>query len=324
MRPYEMIVLYSAIPLFIAADSLASRGWEWRKVLHRALPLAIVAPVFAYTVCLFELHPVFKYWASQGVDSVQPIAMILAHTGLAGALLAARLCLVKRFPLSTPIDRFVLCWMLTVLFLVVGNSLPLPKLLPYSPQLITGLMPPMILLAVPLLDRARWPSIARHAIVWRGALCAVIALDALDDVYLLRSLTPKGQSWELEAYTPTPEMKGYAWIDGHTPENDVVLCLGRTGLRLPKYASVRVIAGHWSVTPHSQEMDEMVRSFFKGSMSAEVASELLRVCRVTRVYFGAREQQWGPPREELMPGFERHDLDGGVIVYSLTDRGDSR
>ena len=152
--------------------------------------------------------------------------------------------------------------------------------------------------------------------VARAAVRGVIAVDSLDDVHLLRSLTPNGESWEVETYTPTPEMEGYAWIDRHTPENDVVLCLGRTGIRLPKYASVRVIAGHWSITPHSQEMDEMVRSFFKGALSAEAAAELLRVCRVTRVYFGAREQQWGPPRDELMPGFERCNVNESVIVYS--------
>src|SRR5882672_937639 len=107
-----MIVLYTAIPVFVLVESVVVRRIEWRKLLLRILPLLMVAPVFVYTVFIFEVHPVFKYWASQGVDPPEPVSTTFALMGLAGVLVLVRLCLLGKYPFKTTTERLLLAWML--------------------------------------------------------------------------------------------------------------------------------------------------------------------------------------------------------------------
>jgi hypothetical protein len=320
MRPYEMIALYTMIPLFIVVEIAvarrAGRAIDWRRVRLRALPLILVAPVFGYTIYIFELHPIFRYWASQGVDDPISVPSAVAHMGLAGPLLAVRLCWLKRFPLHAPAERLLLIWMATVFFFIHSNAIPFLSFMPYTPQLITSLMPSVILLGVVVLDPSRWEWSAARPVLARALCLVFVAVNALDSVVLLQRMSRPGGSESSKYYIPSTEMEAFAWLDRNAAQEDVVLCVEETGYRLPKYASVRVVCGHWSVTPHFAQMEERVERFFARAMSARTAAELLRECRVSWVYFGPNERRWGPANMDGIPGFTKHVVNDDVTVYS--------
>lgn len=316
MRPYEMIALYTTLPLFALVEMLVARRFEARRLGLRMLPLLLVAPVFLYTVYIFEFHPIFKYWASQGYVDPLPFTTHFAHMGLAGVLFAIRLCLVKKYPFKTPVERFLLVWLATVFFFVHANSLPLLRFMPYTPQLMTSLMPPMILLGAVVLDPAQWGWAAGRRALALSLIVAFLCVNALDSAVLLDTLSPKGTTPDPQIYIPDAEMQAYRWLDREASEDDVVLCLNQTGHRLAKFASVRVVSGHWSVTPESEKMEGSAERFYAGAVSLEAAAEFLRQCRVKWIYLGPNERRWGRPNMDLLPGFKKRVINDDVTVYS--------
>jgi len=277
--------------------------------------LAIVAPVFAYTIYIFEVHPIFKYWASQGVDLPTPIGATLAHLGLGGALFALRMLFVKKFPLSSPIERMLLAWLAAVFFFIHANTIPFLRFMPYTPQLITSLMPSIILLGVPVIDPGRWRWSSAHPRIWIALLIAMFALEAIDGAALVENLTPHGSPDDVQLYIPSSEMQGYAWLAREANEEDVVLGVGRTGHRVAKYASVRVVSGHWSVTPNADRMEVLAERFYRDKMSAEQAAAFLAEWRVNWVYFGAGEHRTAEHLMQSIPGFARHVVNADVTIY---------
>jgi hypothetical protein len=315
MRPYEMIVLYTAIPAFALVEIVRERKIDRAQLGRRMLPLAIVAPVFAYTIYIFEVHPIFKYWASQGVDEPTPIGATLAHLGLGGALFALRMMFVKKFPLSSPIERMLLAWLAAVFFFIHANTIPFLRFMPYTPQLITSLMPSIILLGVPVLDPGRWRWSSAHPRIWIALLIAMFSLEAIDDAALAANLTPHGSPDDVQLYIPSSEIEAYAWLAREANEEDVVLGAGRTGHRVAKFASVRVVSGHWSVTPNADRMEVLAERFYRDKMSVAQAAAFLADSRVNWVYFGPGERRTAEHLMQSIPGFARHVVNTDVTIY---------
>jgi hypothetical protein len=314
MRPYEMIALFTLVPLFVAIESLIARRVDWARLRLRALPLAIALPMLAYTVWIFELHPVFKYWASQGYVVPISLADHAAHVGFAGVLFAIRLCLWRKFPFDGPIDRLMLAWLATVFFFVHSNDTPLLRFMPYTPQLMTSFMPPLILLGVVVLDPSRWSFAARRPVLAVALIAAVVVVSSLDSALRVRKLSYKPDARD-PRYVPETVMRAYRWLDREAGEDDVVLCVNDTGHQLAKYASVRVVSGHWSVTPDSEKVEGAAQRFYRGALSPRAAAELLDHFRVRWIFLGPNERRWGRPRPEFVSGFVEHAIDADVSIY---------
>ena len=316
MRPYELMVVYTALPLFVVVETIVARRIEWRKVWHRVLPLLVVAPQFLYTVYIFEVHPVFKYWSSQGVDPPEPVSTTFALMGLGGLLVIVRLFLIRKFPLRTTTERFLLVWLATVFFFIHANAIPFLRFMPYSPQLTTSLMPAAILLGVVLLDPARWRWGAGRPVLQKLLVAGLVAWNAVDSLALLYTINHPDAPTEQARYIPVTELEGYRWLDREASEDDVVFALAETGHRLVKYASVHVVVGHWSVTPHAAELEAYGQRFFRGEMDPAVAAEFLGQQRVKWIYLGASERKLGSGRIDQIPGFTRRVINDDVTVYS--------
>jgi hypothetical protein len=315
MRPYEMIVLYTAIPLFAVIEIGVTRELDARKLGRRLLPLLVVAPVFLYTLYIFEIHPVFKYWSSQGVDAPTPIHETLMNLGMAGGMLFVRACFWRRFPLSSPIERMLAAWLVCVFFFIHGNTIPWLRFMPYTPQLMTSLIPSILLLGIPVLDPARWKWAGARPRLWSALLIAMLAVEAFDSAQLIDRVTPKGVPEEASLFIPTAEMEAFDWLAHHAVEDDVVLAVGSTGHRLTKYASVCVVAGHWSVTPMADKMEVLAERFYRGKMSFAQAQEFLAQCRVKWVFFGQSEGREAETLMESMPGYARHVVNPQVTIF---------
>jgi hypothetical protein len=320
MRPYDMIAFYTAIPVFILAEKVLRGRIEWRKLKLRLLPLLLVAPVFLYTVYLFDIHPVFRYWATQGSGTYASIVSTLAHIGLAAVLLAVRLCRVRAFPFNTSSERLLLVWLGTVFFLVHSNAIPMFRFMPYTPQLGTILMPPIILLGVAVIDPARWKRTEGRRLLPALLLGGLVVLNSLDSAVLTYSATPREGVLDKERFIPATELAAYEWLGREASETDVVLGVRRTGYRLAKYASVQVVSGHWSVTPTADLVEMNTRAFYAGRMTPQGATEFLNQMRVDWIYVGQNERWFGVPPLDQLPGLTKHVINDDVTVYRYTRR----
>jgi hypothetical protein len=188
--------------------------------------------------------------------------------------------------------------------------------MPYTPQLMTSLVPAAILLGVVVIDPEAWPWARRHRRLWAALVVAWLCLDALDNGRLLGEITPAGDSSGSKLYIPESEIDAFAWIDREAAEDDVVLCSAETGHRLASRASVRVLAGHWSVTPEFDEINEGIERFYRGTLTPALAAKLLERSRVSWIYVGPNERKLGEPRLDLMPGFTRRVVNADVTVYA--------
>jgi hypothetical protein len=185
IRPYDLIALFAIIPLFILIETAVARELQLSKLAMRVLPLVAVSPVLLYNIYIFKYHPVFKFWGSQGNSTAIGVGPHLVFLGLAGVLVAIRVCRLRTFPLKTSAERLLLVWLASVFFLCHAHKLPIFQSMPYTFQLVTTLMPPVILPGVPVFDPARWLGWSRRGFVWPQIVASFIAINALSSIWMV-------------------------------------------------------------------------------------------------------------------------------------------
>lgn len=325
IRPYDLILIYGILPAYILVEWAATRTWSWRTTALRLVPLAATAPVLLYYVALFQFHPVFKYWSSQGNVAAPGLPWHLLSFGAAGVLCAARLCLVRRYPLQ-PAERLLLVWIGGVLFLIHGKSLPGLRFLPFAPVFGVTLASAMLIVGVRVVSsealyphgRLAWGRTALFAAV-TSACCLSSAVWILKVCHNLRSFR--------DHYIPAAEYAAFRWLNENAGRSDVVLSTLPSGNRMAKYVSARFALGHRFVTPHAQEIAGRVDRFLAGQMSSAEANGLLSDLNVRWIYVGAPERSAATGTTGFHPGeipgvAERLDArDARVLSFEPTASG---
>ncbi len=314
MRPYDLIALYTVIPSFLLIELAVTRELDLRKLGLRTLPLVAIAPVLFYNIYIFRYHCVFKYWGSQGNSFMVEVPCHFLSLGLAGVLVAVRLALAKTYPLRTSTERLLLAWMATVFFFCHAHKLPMFHFMPYTFQLGTTIMPPVILLGVVVIDPARWPGWERRSVLRPLIPAAFVTVNGLSSVLLVAWLSLDIIHNKIY-YIKITELNGYHIIKCKATDTDVVLCVRETGHRLARYASVRVVVGHWSVTPHILELEPRIARFYRGEMPPWESKDFLEQLGVTWVYWGSNERELGGPDMKAIPGFEKRVINQDVVLY---------
>jgi hypothetical protein len=147
----------------------------------------------------------------------------LLFLGLAGVLFAIRLGRIRTFPFGSSGERLLLFWMATVLFLAHPHKLPMFHYsMPYLFQLITTLVPPVILLGVVVIDPAHWPALGSRAIVGPWFVAAFLVINGLSSVVVVRHccrVLARNSTYSIRRY----EMDAYLLIGSEATEDDVVL-----------------------------------------------------------------------------------------------------
>jgi hypothetical protein len=312
-RPYDLILIYGALPLYVLTELVVTREWSWRKTALRCVPLVVTAPVIAYYAALFQLHPVFKHWASQGVVKPIGIPWHLFSLGVACLLCLVRLCLVRRFPLKSQAERLLLAWIAAVLFLFHGHKIPLLGFMPYTPVFGMTLPSAMLLLGAALFNE-NWLRSGYRA--GRIALLAMlVGVSSLGSVVWMAKIV-RNLAYLPEHYIPAAEYETYEWLSEHAGRNDVILSTLYSGNRMAKYISSRFVLGHLSVTPNVREISERVERFYRGEMSEEETVLLLDEFNVDWIYLSPTERALGDVDLRRIPGvFEEHSQ-AGVQVFS--------
>ncbi len=319
IRPYDLILIYGIIPLFIMAERALTGAWPLRTTLLRTLPLLATAPVVGYYVELFHYHPVFKHWASQGEVQSFSIPGHFFSFGVAGLLCLVRLCLLRRFPFRSSGERLLFIWVAAVLVLVHARDIPGLGFLPYSPIFRVTLPSTMLLLGACLLKPLENVWSNRPARGRMSLLVAFVAVNSLGSAVWVVKVC-----WNLKRfpdhYFAVAERDAFAWLNEHAQVSDVVLTTLPSGNRLARYASCRCVLGHWSVTPNVKHVSSQVKHFFANDLPGNEAAALLDEFHARWIYRGPHEKQLGSFDPQTLPGVSERFANDDVRIFSYVPR----
>ncbi|HTI49631.1 MAG TPA: hypothetical protein VL475_01715, partial [Planctomycetaceae bacterium] len=235
--------------------------------------------------------------------------------GVAGLLFAGRLCMIRRFPLKSPLERFLVAWLVAVLFLFHGHKLPWLSFMPYTPVFGATLPSVMLILGIVVLDPR---LVHEESVSWKriAILAVVVFISSLGSVVWMAKIC-RNLAYLPEHYIPGSEYESYVWLQRHVDPADVIVSPLFSGNRLAKYVSARFALGHLAVTPHVHELSRRVEQFYSGALSAEDAEALLRELHARWIYQGPLERSLGTFDPSTIPGVARQHKDGDVQVFSF-------
>lgn len=245
VRPYDIIPPVVIFPLYALA---VNGGWriDVRQWVVRMLPLLMIVPVFLYNVWLFSLHPVFKYWASQGhnAGSLPAIHWHYMVYGVVGVVAIVRLVQARGQRLGYT-GRFLLLWFgVTFVFIQLGKVVPA---LGWSPQIGVYLAAPLTLAACSL--RLGW--LAPHRLLANVVIIVVVLVLVVSNVavvgYHCRKFVTHTNA--MGFYTSVAELDAMKWLQQQYKAGDVVLADVPSSQRIARNTSYAVVAAHYSVTP---------------------------------------------------------------------------
>jgi hypothetical protein len=311
MRPYDLVTLWAVLPIYVlvSPERLLSR-----RTARRALPLILTAPLVVYNGWLFVLHPVFRFWASQGAVGRIPLLGQCIGLGLPGLAVPWRLLRWRTYPIVSPVERFGLIWMGVLLFLLnAGRWLPL---LPSSPQFLVPLMGPVVLLALPVLHLDRDPvegvGWIRRARIW----LPLVLLNAISSGVLLIDRAQIVSTHHRYYHVQTRDRAAFDWLNGHARPDEVVLAEPQDGNRIGRFTSAHVVWGHYGVTPSSARREMEIERLLAGGMTTAEAEDYLRATRVRWIFVHpGRYPGFDPTR---IPGCRQEYRNRGVAIYGLS------
>ncbi|HJT81777.1 MAG TPA: hypothetical protein VJ719_11300, partial [Chthoniobacterales bacterium] len=288
VRPYDLISLFAVIPAFAGFEFL--RRPDARVLLRRLLPLIISAPVLLYSIWLFKLHPVFKYWSQQGHNIPiwpPPYAGLLAY-GAVGILAVVRLAQYRTNPL-TAMDRFLCLWFAGIFCLSYGGLVT--RKLGFSPQLAIPLFAPLVILACSV--RLPMAPVNRRRLIAAVAVLAIAGHFGIISYYCQQRITAFGRdAW----YAADDELAAYRWINETLPPESPMVALPPVGTRLCKYTSCLSVLGHRCVTPVYYPKLTQVQTILSGSEFGDRETATLHQLGGNFLYIG--------PEERALLGFD--------------------
>ncbi|MDZ4860098.1 MAG: hypothetical protein SGI88_14060 [Candidatus Hydrogenedentes bacterium] len=310
IRPYDLISLFVMIPVFVATESAVARRLDLRWAAVRCLPLAVAAPVLLYYVYIFSVHPVFRFWASQGDQPFVPLHWHLLSLGIAFPLFAYRIARWRAQPLASPGERFLAVW--AVVILLLFHSYKFVPFMPYTPQLGVPLMTPLILLGVTVLPGVRTSARA----VTIAAL--LISLNALSTpVYLRRELHNAPREGHL--YIRNVDLDAVDWANRNIKESGVVLARYAVGTQISQFLNARVAVGHWALSPHVETLNPRINHLLSGELAPEDAHILIDEIQPRFLYVDLPESRADTAYLAAL-GFRSVYENSGVRMYENTTK----
>ncbi len=249
VRPYDIIPPIVIFPLYAL---VVNGGWriDVKQWLVRLLPLFMIVPVFLYNVWLFSIHPVFKYWASQGhnAGSLPSIHWHYMVYGIVGVLALYRLLQAIGQPLGRT-GRFVALWfVVTFVFIQLGKVVPA---LGWSPQIGVYLAAPLTLAACSIQFTGFAASWSFRRLVLPLVVVIVVVSNLAVVAYHCRKFVTHTNA--MGFYTSIHELEAMKWLNQQHTSGSVVLADEYSSQRIARYTSCSVVAAHYSVTPRFEQ-----------------------------------------------------------------------
>ncbi len=249
VRPYDIIPPIVIFPIYALA---VNGGWRVhiKQWLVRMLPLLMIVPVFLYNVWLFSLHPVFKYWASQGHNSgsLPSIHWHYMVYGVVGLLAIYKLFQSMGRPLGRT-GKFMVLWFgVTFAFIQLGKVVPA---LGWSPQIGVYLAAPLTLAACSIQFTGLAASWSFRRLILPVLVVIILVSNLAVVAYHCRKFVTHTNS--MGFYTSIPEREAMLWLQQHDRSGAVVLADVPSSQRIARYTSHSVVAAHYSVTPRYEQ-----------------------------------------------------------------------
>ncbi len=318
IRPYDLISMFAILPAFVVLETVLTRRVDFRRAIDRLIPLFVTGPLLLYYVWIFSFHPIFKYWASQGVQPPVPVILHYLAFGFAGVLCLWRVCNVKRYPLAESYDRLLLVWVIVVFALFHGNRVL--SILPYTPQLGIPLASPMILLGVAVFRKAPANTSLRLRPAFVIGMAIFLIVNALSSpLFIARACELAANN--RENYISDTDEQAVEWLKSQVKEADVVLSDYPTGTTLSQLVTARVVLGHWALTPHLDSLAKEVDRFLRGEMEQPEADSLLQRLGVNYVFVTARRDHKDSAYFEALPGLQEVFKNDSVAVFARESAG---
>jgi len=309
IRPYDLISLFVGIGAFIGIEAI--RHFDRRTILLRAIPLAIISPVLVYSIWLFRLHPVFKYWSRQGHNiSVWPPPYIgIFAYGVIAILAIYRILQLKKNPLSSA-ERFLCIWFVSIFCLsYIGTMIPR---FGFSPQLGIPLFGPLVVLAFSL--RLQLQDRSRTLFISLVALLVIIGNIGIVAYHSQRSITAFGP---FPIYATDDEIAALEWLNKTVPEENAVLALPPVSGRICKYTSASSVVGHFSLTPNYPSIMARVRSVLTAPKFTHTELSALRELGTDFLFIGPEEQHLLGFDPNTAPHLSKVYAQGSVAIYKV-------
>ncbi len=249
VRPYDIIPPIVIFPIYALA---VNGGWrvDVKQWLIRMLPLIMIVPVFLYNVWLFSLHPVFKYWASQGHNSgsLPSIHWHYMVYGVVGLLAIYRLFQNVGRPLGRT-GRFMILWFgVTFAFIQLGKVVPA---LGWSPQIGVYLAAPLTLAACSIQFTGFAASWSFRRLILPAVAVVILVSNLAVVAYHCRKFVTQTNS--LGFYTSISNLEAMQWLQQYDRSGSVVLADVPSSQHIARYSSHSVVAAHYSVTPRFEQ-----------------------------------------------------------------------
>jgi hypothetical protein len=282
VRPYEMLYLVVAIPLYSLALAVRKKNaGPASRYLLRSLLVCASIPVFAYYLWLFEFHDVFRWIGIQSVVAPPLPGSLVLSLGLASVLLVSGLGNLLRLTERSSPHLLIACCFIASLGLLYAFPL-----LAFSLQFLGTLLIPMVLVGSVTLEPrvVSWVERGRRA---RVAIAAVLLLNSLTSIALLGShsqAVARGEhrtDWRL--------IEAYAWLEENSSPRDVVLASCRIGHQIPRYTHASSFCGYFFGTVDFRGKRAMVQKFFAAETKDGYRRRLLRQFDVRYVVFSATD-----------------------------------
>lgn len=285
MRPYDLITICAVLPAFVALELWRTWNMPQRVAVLRLLPAMMSLPQFVYYYYIFSIHPVFRYWASQGHQPPTSIFWYTLGLGLAGLLFIWRLLRARHEPFATPTERFFIVMAIVIFALFHGNHLKFlgTRLFSFSPQVGIPILTPIILIGIGMLpvaaERLRLVQPKQKLV----ALAAFLIVNTFGSALYVTWNANLG-SIISRNFLRTADAEAMAWLRDHVTPDDVVLSSEAFGSRISFLMPARVALGHWALTPDVKALDKRFTRFVEGDMPRGKAEEFIEEIRPRYIY----------------------------------------
>lgn len=270
----------------------------------------MIAPAAFYW---WELHsdPVVAAWNAQNVlRSPSPLSYLL------GLGIVLPLAIVGPRMLRERGRRGADAWLIILWPLVTAVAVYSYPLLTFERRCVEGVHLPLALLAGIAVSDWLVPGLRHRLRGWSERRATLLAL-----VIVLAGILPTNvklivdDATNREPRIPADWLKGFAWVDAHTPPDARVFTSHRVGSFLTRYALRQVHYGHWQLTIDVDRKRELAERFFAADTPD---SERLAILRAAGCgWVAAGRTQAGHLGE--VPGLSvAHDA-GDLVILRLDD-----
>lgn len=311
-----MVLPFAVLPLIGAGGVWAvwegTRKGKWTDIPmlfhHPAWPSTAAvalgaAPWFVYDYWVVTFNPVFAVWNAQNLTPSPPVWDYVLGFGL--VLVWAMYALWRGDVFQERGHRFLVVW-LTVNCLLLYAPFSLQR------RFSLGLFVPLAALAG--IGVARWVGQHTKRTAWPLIALSLIMSLPSNGLVIAAGLATAASGSPLVTET-VGEARAFGWLGEHAEPGAVVLAAPETGIRLPAYAPVRVVAGHPFETPEAADRSSQLKAMFDGSLTSDMAERLLLIWDVSYVFYGPRERAFGSV-PFWISGFHPVFEDAGVTIYA--------